>query len=151
MAVGVRLSDLRRKGDCNRPPIAKSKNYSLRTVYQTHLNANKVKRNTLGISLKVNLLAIFLFTLNNDFVIAQKKFTIPILPDTQAEVGGKPEMFYSQLNWIAQKKDSLNMPIVLHVGDLVNFDNIKHYETASKGYKILDSARIGYAHNSRKS
>jgi len=94
---------------------------------------------------QICLLVIILLPFGNQFARAQKKFTIPILPDTQAEVGGKPAMFYSQLNWIAQKKDSLNMPIVLHVGDLVNFDNIGHFETASKGYKILDSARIGYA------
>jgi len=104
-----------------------------------------VKLNKSRNILNSGLLVILLIALSNNFVSGQRKFTIPILPDTQSEVGSKPEMFYSQLNWIAQKKDSLNMPIVLHVGDLVNFDNIKHYETASKGYKILDSARIGYA------
>jgi hypothetical protein len=83
--------------------------------------------------------------LNTKDTLAQKKFVIPVLPDTQSEVGSRPEMFYSQLRWIAKSRDSLNMPIVLHVGDLVNFDNIGHFETASKGYRILDSARIGYA------
>ena len=29
-----------------------------------------------------------------------QKFTIPIFPDTQVEVGSKPEMFYSQVDWM---------------------------------------------------
>lgn len=73
-----------------------------------------------------------------------QKFTIPVLPDTQGEVGSKPEMFNCQLQWIADKKDSLNIPFVLHVGDIVNFDNITHYVNASDGFKILDNAKIPY-------
>ncbi len=74
-----------------------------------------------------------------------QKFVIPVFPDTQGEVGGKMELFMSQLNWIVRQKDSLNIPIVLHVGDIVNFDNIGHWENASKGFKVLDSAGIPYA------
>lgn len=74
-----------------------------------------------------------------------QKFVIPVLPDTQGEVGGQMEMFMSQMNWIVSQKDSLNIPIVLHVGDLVNFDNIGHWENASKGFKLLDNAGIPYA------
>jgi 3',5'-cyclic AMP phosphodiesterase CpdA len=78
------------------------------------------------------------------FVQAQK-FVIGVLPDTQVEVNIKPEMFISQMNWLAAKRDSLNMPIVLHVGDIVDFNNVIHYERASKGFKILDDARVPYA------
>jgi len=74
-----------------------------------------------------------------------QKFTIPILPDTQCEINYNPAMFTSQMNWIADKKDSLNIPIVLHVGDLVDFNSIDQYERASGGFKILDNARIPYA------
>jgi len=79
----------------------------------------------------------------SNHVVAQK-FTIPVFPDTQGEVNTKPEMFISQLQWIVAKKDSLNIPFVLHVGDIVDFDNIRHYETASDGFKILDTAKIPY-------
>ena len=83
------------------------------------------------------------------FFIAQaavaQKFTIPILPDTQCEINYNPAMFTSQLKWIADKKDSLNIPIVLHVGDLVDFNSIDQYTRASEGFKILDNARIPYA------
>ncbi|MBW8332313.1 MAG: metallophosphoesterase [Prolixibacteraceae bacterium] len=76
-------------------------------------------------------------------VFAQK-FTIPVMPDTQGEVGDKPEMLISQLKWIVDKKDSLNIPFVLHVGDIVNFDNHGHWQTASDCFKILDDAKMPY-------
>jgi 3',5'-cyclic AMP phosphodiesterase CpdA len=78
-------------------------------------------------------------------VIQAQKFVIGILPDTQVEVNTKPEMFMSQMNWLAAKRDSLNMPIVLHVGDIVDFNNVIHYERASDGFKILDDAKVPYA------
>ncbi|HZK96011.1 MAG TPA: metallophosphoesterase [Prolixibacteraceae bacterium] len=88
------------------------------------------------------------FTLICFFIVKvafAQKFTIPILPDTQCEVNYNPAMFTSQMKWIADKKDSLNMPIVLHVGDLVDFNSIDQYNRASEGFKILDNARIPYA------
>ena len=72
------------------------------------------------------MLALLLFQ-----IIQAQKFVIGILPDTQVEVNTKPEMFMSQINWLAAKRDSLNMPIVLHVGDIVDFNNDIHYERAS--------------------
>lgn len=77
--------------------------------------------------------------------VSAQKFTIPIFPDTQEAVTRKHEMFFSQINWVAAHRDSMKTPIVLHVGDLVNFDNITHYETASEGYQIFDKAKIPYA------
>lgn len=74
-----------------------------------------------------------------------QKFVIPVLPDTQCEVNYNPQMFYRQMNWIADKKDSLNIPVVLHVGDVVDFNNIEQYKRASEGFSILDKAKINYA------
>jgi Calcineurin-like phosphoesterase. len=88
------------------------------------------------------LLCGLLMTANASYA---QKFTIPVLPDTQSEVNGCPEMFISQLQWIVDKKDSLNVPIVLHVGDIVDYNNIEHYVRASNGFKILDNAKIPYA------
>jgi len=88
------------------------------------------------------------FTLICFFIVKvafAQKFTIPILPDTQCEVNYNPAMFTSQMKWIADKKDSLNIPIVLHVGDLVDFNNTDQYDRASEGFKILDNARVPYA------
>lgn len=74
-----------------------------------------------------------------------QKFTIPVFPDTQSEVGGNHGMFNSRIKWVVDHKDSLNIPMVLHVGDLVNFDNYDHYEVASKGYEVFDAHHIPYA------
>ncbi|GAB3937111.1 metallophosphoesterase [Mucilaginibacter myungsuensis] len=84
-------------------------------------------------------------SITNCFHASAQKFTIPIFPDTQEAVTRKHEMFYGQVNWIAKHRDSLKAPIVLHVGDLVNFDNVGHYEVASKGYQLFDKAKIPYA------
>ncbi len=77
-------------------------------------------------------------------VFAQK-FTIPVLPDTQCEINSNPAMFTRQIEWLANHKDSLNIPIVLHAGDLVDFDNHDHYKRASEGFSILDLAKVPYA------
>ncbi len=76
--------------------------------------------------------------------IAQK-FTLPVIPDTQEEVTRNRGMFFSRIEWLAAKADSLKAPMVLHVGDLVNFDNFDQWELASVGMKILDRANIPYA------
>ncbi|MGF7078201.1 metallophosphoesterase [Mucilaginibacter sp. UYCu711] len=72
-------------------------------------------------------------------------FTLPVLPDTQEETCCKPEMFFSQVKWLAAKRDSLNIPMVLSVGDVVNYDNNANWETASAGYEVFDKAGIPYA------
>lgn len=76
--------------------------------------------------------------------IAQK-FTLPILPDTQNEVHLKPEMFFSQIDWLVKEKQRLLIPMVLHVGDVVQHDVTEQWETASEGFDRLDRANIPYA------
>jgi 3',5'-cyclic AMP phosphodiesterase CpdA len=87
------------------------------------------------------LLAFLLYVLP----LSAQKFTLPVLPDTQVEVNIKPEMFMSQMQWLADKRDSLKAPMILHVGDIVDYNNDLHYETATKGFAILDKAKIPYA------
>jgi hypothetical protein len=79
------------------------------------------------------------------FSVSAQKFVIAILPDTQREVNARPEMFMIQMQWLADKSDSLNIPIVLHVGDIVDFNNIVQYQKASEGFSILDRAKVSYA------
>lgn len=80
----------------------------------------------------------------SSFVQAQK-FVIPVLPDTQNEVKHDPAMFTSQMQWIVDHKDLLNIPIVLHVGDVVDSNNDIEFKRASEGFQILDNAKIPYA------
>jgi hypothetical protein len=96
---------------------------------------------------KQRYLALFVLLLTQ-FIPASsigQKFTLAIFGDTQGEVTVNPQMFFSQLNWIRAKRDSLNIPMALHVGDITNFDNYNQWEIASKGFEILDDANIPYA------
>lgn len=74
-----------------------------------------------------------------------ESFTLPVLPDTQIAVNRKPEMLHSQIDWLAKNAAPLKMPIVLHVGDIVDFHNDKQWTTASEAFKVLDDAKIPYA------
>jgi len=87
------------------------------------------------------LTGLFFFLANVAFA---QSFTIPVFPDTQEEVQSKPEMFYSMINWVVKHKDVLHIPIILHIGDVVNYDNNTHWEIASAGYEIFDRANIPY-------
>src|ERR1035437_4402464 len=87
---------------------------------------------------------VFIYLCISQVAFAQK-FVLAILPDTQVEVNTKPEMFTSQMQWIADKKDSLNISFVLHVGDMVDYNSGEHYIRVSDGFKILDKAGIPYA------
>lgn len=74
-----------------------------------------------------------------------QKFTLPVLPDTQHEVGSKPDMFFSQINWLIQEKEKRNIPVVLHVGDVVQLDLEEEWDIASEGFDKLDAHHIPYA------
>lgn len=78
-------------------------------------------------------------------IVSAQKFTIPVIPDTQENVTRKRGVFFSQIEWIAAKADSMKTPIALHVGDLVNFDNFDQWELASVGMRILERANVPYA------
>lgn len=94
---------------------------------------------------QINRRSIFIFLLLFPCVAFAQKFTIPVIPDTQESVTREKAVFFSQIEWIAQKRDSLKAPIVLHVGDLVNFDNFDQWELVSVGMRIFDRANIPYA------
>ncbi|MDR2146253.1 MAG: metallophosphoesterase [Tannerella sp.] len=74
-----------------------------------------------------------------------QKFTIPVFPDTQTYMGNNRGVFFSMIEWVVNNADSLKIPMLLQVGDLVNFDNFDHWELASVGMKIFDRAKIPYA------
>jgi hypothetical protein len=102
-------------------------------------------RKKLFLKLNVNFIVFVIIQLCFSQVALAQKFVIPVLPDTQYEVNYNLPMFTKQLQWIADKKDSLNIPIVLHAGDLVDFNNIDQFIRASEGFKILDRSKISYA------
>jgi len=92
---------------------------------------------------RVGLILGYLLAISN--ISEAQKFVIPVFPDTHVGIPEKAEMFYHDMRWIVRQKDSLNIPFVFHVSDMVNCDNLSHWEIASRGFKVLDSARIAYA------
>ena len=55
-------------------------------------------------------------------VTDEEDFTIVLLPDTQfytGEInGGSRHIFYRQADWIIENREALNIPFVLHLGDI---------------------------------
>jgi hypothetical protein len=50
-------------------------------------------------------------------------FTIVVLPDTQFYIETYHQYFDAQVKWIAAQREALNIPFVLHVGDIVQTYN----------------------------
>ena len=90
----------------------------------------------------LNALLLFLFF---SLGLNAQKFTIPVFPDPQSEVDERMDMFESQVDWIVKNREKLNMPIVLCVGDLANFDNFTHWDKASQQFEKFDKIRLPYA------
>lgn len=67
------------------------------------------------------------------------------LSDTQFYTEVFPELYESQVNWIADKKDELNIEYVFHTGDIVNtYNQIYQWEFADQYMKILEQADVPY-------
>lgn len=76
-----------------------------------------------------------------------EKFTLVVLPDTQIAVRARPELTRGQMEWIVKNREARNIPFVLSIGDVVDWDTTDHaqWETASECYAILDRAAVPYA------
>ncbi len=79
--------------------------------------------------------------------IDQEDFTIVIIPDTQFYIvsfsygGGssKPEIFYSQTDWILNNAESMNIKFASHVGDIVeNGESDWEWGIANEAMSKLD-------------
>lgn len=95
--------------------------------------------------LNTRLKPLYFFLLGLLPIACSHEFTLPVLPDTQVEVNKRQDMFYNQMHWLADHYKALKFPMVLHVGDIVDYNNHTHYQTADKGFKLLDSVGLPYA------
>ena len=79
---------------------------------------------------------------------AQEKFTLAVIPDSQQEIlKADDDRLPNRMQWLVAQRQALNLAMVLHVGDLMNWDTPDHiqYERASKAFTLLDDAGIPYA------
>ena len=72
-------------------------------------------------------------------------WTVAVLPDTQVYAMGKyAHHFVNQTRWIAENKARHNIAYVLHLGDIVNNNNVPQWEVAQKAMRQLDGV-VPYA------
>ena len=76
-----------------------------------------------------------------------KTYTLAFLPDTQSYTRWKHSAFTSQIDWLINNKDALNLKFVGHEGDLVqSFDtSIGEWEFAQSEMNQLYDASIPYS------
>jgi 3',5'-cyclic AMP phosphodiesterase CpdA len=65
-------------------------------------------------------------------------FTIAVLPDTQYYSQGWPGIFLAQTSWIAANTQRLNIPYVLHLGDIVDLNTPVEWQRASEAMWLLE-------------
>ncbi len=83
---------------------------------------------------------IFFTFLVNMSIVSSQNFTIVQIPDTQKYTESYPSIFYRQMEWIIEKRDSLNIVFVAHVGDLVEHESsVLEHEVADSAFSILES------------
>ncbi|MDY6835880.1 MAG: metallophosphoesterase [Chloroflexota bacterium] len=69
----------------------------------------------------------------------EESFSIVVLPDTQYYSQDKPHLFDSQVQWIIENREELNIAFVTHEGDLVqSYGNEGEWENASNAMDALD-------------
>lgn len=80
------------------------------------------------------------------FIEAQNgDFTVVVLPDTQYYSESYPAILNSQMQWIVNNATTLNIQLVLGLGDIVNKGGSStEWTTSDAAYKKLDAAHIPY-------
>ncbi len=78
--------------------------------------------------------------------VREDDFSVILLPDTQnyaAEINGAvKEIFFSQTDWIVEHHEELNIPFVLHMGDITQSGDIK--SGGDNGTEWLNAAQAMY-------
>lgn len=77
---------------------------------------------------------------------APTTFALAVLPDTQMYSRYNPSIFDAQTNWIAQNAKALNIPMALHLGDVVDrWNQEQEWQAADAAMKILEDAKVPYS------
>jgi Calcineurin-like phosphoesterase len=72
-------------------------------------------------------------------------FTIVILPDPQNATQSFPQVLNSQMQWVVDNRQRLNIQIVLDEGDTVNDGAMTaQWQNADAAFRLLDNAGIPY-------
>ena len=72
-------------------------------------------------------------------------YTIAWMSDTQIYTELYPEYYESQVNWIRDAADEMNIRYVVHTGDIVNVTGLEYqWERADQFMSVLEQAQIPY-------
>ncbi|TWU26017.1 metallophosphoesterase [Bythopirellula polymerisocia] len=77
--------------------------------------------------------------------VSPGSYSIAILGDTQNYSQFRPDIYSLQTQWLADNASSRNIQMVLHVGDVVNFDDTTQWNNAAAAMSTLDNAQVPYA------
>lgn len=76
----------------------------------------------------------------------RSSFILPVIPDTQFYSRYDHSIFASQTKWLAENATTLAIPMVLHLGDVVDQVNQEdQWRGANEAMKILDDAGLPYS------
>lgn len=76
---------------------------------------------------------------------APGSWTLVVLPDTQNLVRLLPQAYQRQLDWVAAHKDSHNIRMVLHAGDITDNNVPEQWKTAREGFTTLIEAGVPFS------
>jgi len=65
-------------------------------------------------------------------------FTVVVLPDTQYYASDHPEILDAQTRWIVRRHAAERIALVVHEGDIVDADESRQWESASRSLHELD-------------
>ncbi|NGP45171.1 metallophosphoesterase, partial [Bacillaceae bacterium SIJ1] len=72
-------------------------------------------------------------------------YTFVWMTDTQYYAQSYPHIFKSQVEWIRDQQEEMDIKYVFHTGDIVNvYNNLRQWEVADKHMSILEDANIPY-------
>lgn len=92
------------------------------------------------------LISLFLVGFGYFLLSLNSPFTVIVLPDIQKySLTGKEEILFSQVNWIVENKDELNIKFVVFEGDLVeHWDKNSQWIDANTAISLLEANNIPF-------
>ncbi|USK29385.1 metallophosphoesterase [Bacillus sp. CMF21] len=78
------------------------------------------------------------------FLTNKNNYNFLFVPDTQKYSSQNPEIFYSQMNWIAKNTKKNNIVMNTFVGDIVDSNSEKQWQNSLEAISYLDKKDIPY-------
>ncbi|GEM_PF-457819 len=99
-----------------------------------------------GLFIILNLVLVFFIF--SEIELSGQSFRIIGIPDiqnyTSFKNGGTPRQLYSQMQWIANNKNTLNIAFVTQYGDLTYYNEVAEWQYADTAFSILEKSNIPY-------